>query len=83
MWLAGLTILKKKICLGNVSGCRVDPVVALLHSASGTLQNSEKETCLGIVSGFEVDPVVKIRIRNAADYRLPTFGAHGTKLRLS
>ena len=27
-----------------------------------------------------VDPVVALRLRNAADYRLPTFGPHGTKL---
>ena len=27
-----------------------------------------------------VDPVVAIRLRNAADYRLATFGPHGTKL---
>ena len=47
--LAGLTILKKVMCLDNVSGCGGDPVVAL-------------------------------RLRNAADYRLPTFGPHGTKL---
>ena len=46
---AGLTILKKEMCLGIVSACRSDPVVAL-------------------------------HLRNAADYRLPTFGPHGTKL---
>ena len=49
VFLAGLTILKKEMCLGIVGGCGVDPVVAL-------------------------------RLRNAADYRLPTFGPHGTKL---
>jgi hypothetical protein len=49
IFLAGLTILKKEMCLVNVSGCEVDPAVAL-------------------------------RLRNAADYRLPTFGPHGTKL---
>jgi hypothetical protein len=36
--------------------------------------------CLGIVGGCGVDPVVALRLRNAADYRLPTFGPHGTKL---
>jgi len=40
----------------------------------------KKETCLGIVSGCGVDPVVALRVRNAADYRLPTFGPHGIKL---
>ena len=25
-----------------------------------------------------VDPVIALRLRNAADYRLPTFGPHGT-----
>jgi len=36
--------------------------------------------CLGIVGGCEADPVVALHLRNAADYRLPTFGPHGTKL---
>ena len=49
MWLADLTILKKETCLGILSACGVDPVVAL-------------------------------RLRNAADYRLPTFGPYCTKL---
>ena len=49
IFLAGLTILKKKTCLSRLSGWGVDPVVAL-------------------------------HLRNAADYRLPTFGPHGTKL---
>jgi len=35
--------------------------------------------CLGIFSVCRVDPVVALRLRNAADYRLPTFGPHGTK----
>jgi hypothetical protein len=47
--MAGWTILKKKMCLGILSGCGCDPAVAL-------------------------------RLRNAADYRLPSFGLHGTKL---
>ena len=49
IFLAGLTILKRKKWLGRLSGWGVDPVVAL-------------------------------HLRNAADYRLPTFGPHGTKL---
>ena len=40
----------------------------------------KKEMCLGIVSGCGVDPAVELRLRNAADYRPPTFGSHGTKL---
>ena len=40
----------------------------------------KKETCLGILSASGVDPVVALRLRNAADCRLPTFGPHGTKL---
>ena len=28
----------------------------------------------------EVHPVVALHLRNAADYGLPTFGPHGTKL---
>ena len=49
IFLAGLTILKKEMCLGRLSEWGVDPVVAL-------------------------------NLWNAADYRLPTFGPHGTKL---
>ena len=40
----------------------------------------KKERCLGIVGGCEADQVVALRLRNAADYRLPTFGPHGTIL---
>jgi len=36
--------------------------------------------CLGIVGGCGGDPVVALHLRNAADYRLPTLGPHGTKL---
>ena len=69
IFLAGLTILKKVRCLGRLSGWGVDPVVALhLRNAAG------------ILSGWGVDPVVALHLRNAADYRLPTFGPHGTKL---
>jgi len=40
----------------------------------------KKERCLSRLSGLGVDPVVALRLRNAADYGLPTFGPHGTKL---
>ena len=40
----------------------------------------KKKMCLGILSASAVDPVVALRLRNAADYRLNTFGTHGTKL---
>jgi len=109
IFLADLTILKKKRCLGIVSGCRGDPVVALrLRNAedyglptigphgtklghswyqwiikrdfSGWFDNSKKERCLSRLSGWGVDPGVALHLRNAADYRLPTFGRHGTKL---
>jgi len=40
----------------------------------------KKERFLGRLSGWEVDPVVALHLRNAADYRLPTFGPHDTKL---
>ena len=49
IFLAGLTILKKEMCLGKLNGMGIDPVVAL-------------------------------HLRKAADYRLSTFGPHGTKL---
>ena len=39
-----------------------------------------KERCLGFVGGLGVDPVVALHLRKAADYRLPTFEPHGTKL---
>jgi len=45
--------------------------------------NSKKVRCLGRLSGSGVDPVVALHLRNAAEYRLPTFGPHGTKLRHS
>ena len=40
----------------------------------------KKERRLGIVGGCGADPAVELRFRNAADYHLPTFGPHGTKL---
>jgi len=40
----------------------------------------KKVTCLGRLIGWGVDSVVALNLRNAADYRLPTFGPHGTKL---
>ena len=43
----------------------------------------KKERGLGIVGGCRGDPVVALHLRNAADYRLPTFAPHGTKLWLS
>ena len=39
-----------------------------------------KESYLGRLSGWGVDPVVALHLRNAADYRLPTYGPYGTKL---
>jgi hypothetical protein len=43
----------------------------------------KNERCLSRLSGWGVDPVVALHLRIAADYRLPTFGPHGTKLRHS
>ena len=40
----------------------------------------KKVRCLGRLSGWGVDPVVALHLRNAADYRIPTFGPHGTKI---
>ena len=40
----------------------------------------KKEMSLGIVGGCGGDPAGALRLRNAADYRLPPFGSHGTKL---
>jgi hypothetical protein len=36
--------------------------------------------CLGVLSACRVDAAVALRLRNTADYRLPTFGPHSTKL---
>jgi len=36
--------------------------------------------CLGSVAGCGGDRVVALRLRNPAEYRLPTFGPHVTKL---
>ena len=62
IFLAGLTILKKKRCLGILSACGVDPVVALRlrhqtrafliavnnkNLSNGLLDNSEKEDVSG------------------------------------
>ena len=49
IYLAGLAILKKVMCLGRLSGWGVDPVVAL-------------------------------HLKNAAEYRIPSFRPHGTKI---
>jgi hypothetical protein len=38
------------------------------------------EMFLGILSPSGVVPVVALRLRNAADYRLPSFGPRGIKL---
>ena len=38
---------------------------------------------MGIVGGCGGDPVVALHLKNAANYRLPTFGLHGTKNRAS
>ena len=40
----------------------------------------KKVKCLGRLSGCGADPEVALHLRNAADYCLPTFGPHGTKL---
>ena len=40
----------------------------------------KKMRCLSRLSGWGIDPVVALHLRNAADYRLPTFRPHGTKL---
>ena len=47
---------------------------------SGWFDNSEYGEVSGQIEWMGVDPVVVIHLRNAADYRLPTFGPHGTKL---
>ena len=57
-------------------------MISLNHSGdfSGWFDNSEKGEVSGQIEWMGVDPVVALHLRNAADYRLPTFGPHGTKL---
>jgi len=40
----------------------------------------KKERCLRILSGCGGDFMVALGLRNPAEYRLPSFGPHGTKL---
>jgi len=40
----------------------------------------KKKTCLGSWSTSGGDPAVTLHLRTTANYRLPTFGPHGTKL---
>ena len=47
---------------------------------SGWLDNSKKVEVSGQIEWWGVDPAFALHLRNAADYRLPTFGPHGTKL---
>ena len=35
---------------------------------------------MGTLRGCKGDPVVAFHLRNAADYCIPTFAPHGTKL---
>ena len=47
----------------------------------GWFDNSEKEEVSEQIEWKSgVDPVVALHLRNTAEYRLPTFGPHGTKL---
>jgi len=47
---------------------------------TGWSDNLEKGEMCGHLSACRVDPVVALRLRNAADYLLPTFGPRATKL---
>ena len=47
---------------------------------SGWFDNFEYGEVSGHIWWMGGDPVVALHLRNAADYRLPTFGPHGTKL---
>ena len=40
----------------------------------------KKVRCLGRLSGCGAEPAVALHLKNAADYRLPSFGPHGIKL---
>jgi len=47
---------------------------------NGLFDNSEKEDMSGQLERCGVDLVVALHLRNTADFRLPTFTPHGTKL---
>ena len=47
---------------------------------SGWFANSKKGEVSGQILSMGADPVVAPRLRNAAEYRLPNFEPHGTKL---
>ena len=47
---------------------------------SGWFDNSEKDEVSGQIEWMGVDPVVALHLRNAADYRIPTFRPRGTKI---
>jgi len=47
---------------------------------SGCFNNYEKGDVSGQFERLGGDPAVPLSLRNTADYRLPTFGPHGTKL---
>jgi len=47
---------------------------------SGRFDNSKKGEVSGQIEWMGVDPVVAFHLKYAADYRLPSFGPHGTKL---
>jgi len=53
-------------------------IIKVFFLAGLTILN--KERCLCRLCGWGVDPDVALHLRNAADYRLPTFKPHGTKL---
>jgi hypothetical protein len=47
---------------------------------SGWFDNLKKEDVSELLRACGDDPAGALRLRNAADYRLPTFGPHGAKL---
>jgi len=46
----------------------------------GWFDNFEKGDVSGNLYACGFDPVVALGLKKTADYSLPTFGAHGTKL---
>jgi len=91
-WMGGWS----RGCTPPEEGCRLPPtyIWATWHQTRAFLisvnnkkwffwlvwQFQKKEMFLCIVGGCGGDPVVSLHLRNAADYRLPTFGPHGINL---
>jgi len=77
-----LVCARRRVPIDRGSVCIVLSLISVNNKSdfSGRFDNSKMMRFLGRLSGWKVDPVVALHLRNAAGYRLPTFGPTGTKL---